>query len=116
MMEIWLLTISSLIPTGLHGASIVITGRRQNVIDHSVEAMKSDGIQVIGVQVSQNHAHHAAFFERRTSARPFGHLIGNGGILRQVQAAPIIKQSIFESKLLRKCREMSERQKMYSSG
>ena len=115
MMGIWLLTISSLIPTGLHGASIVITGRRQNVIDHSVEAMKSDGIQVIGIQVRQNYAHHAVFFEHRAPAHPSGLLNGNGGILRPVQAAPIIK-SRSESEQLRKCREMSERQKMYSSG
>jgi len=35
---------------GLHGASVVITGRRQNVIDQSAAALVQEGIKVLGAQ------------------------------------------------------------------
>ena len=36
---------------GLHGAAVAITGRRQPVLDSAVEALTSEGINAIGVQV-----------------------------------------------------------------
>ena len=36
---------------GLHGAAVAVTGRRQPVLDSAVEALTSEGIKVIGVQV-----------------------------------------------------------------
>ena len=37
---------------GLHGAAVAVTGRRQPVLDSAVEALTSEGIKAIGVQVS----------------------------------------------------------------
>ena len=37
---------------GLHGAAVAITGRRQPVLDSAVEALTSEGIKAVGVQVS----------------------------------------------------------------
>ncbi len=37
--------------TGLHGAAVAITGRRQPVLDSAVEAFSSEGINAIGIQV-----------------------------------------------------------------
>ena len=37
--------------TGLHGAAVAITGRRQPVLDSAVKALSDEGITVIGLQV-----------------------------------------------------------------
>ncbi len=37
---------------GLHGAKLIITGRRQQVLDDACSSLEKEGIQVIGVQVS----------------------------------------------------------------
>ena len=37
--------------TGLHGAAVAITGRRQPVLDSAVEALSSEGIDAVGLQV-----------------------------------------------------------------
>ena len=37
---------------GLHGAAVAVTGRRQPVLDSAVEALTSEGIKAIGVQVT----------------------------------------------------------------
>lgn len=36
---------------GLHGAKVVISGRRQNVLDDACQALSKDGITAHGVQV-----------------------------------------------------------------
>lgn len=38
--------------TGLHGAAVAITGRRQPVLDSAVEAFRAEGINAIGIQVT----------------------------------------------------------------
>lgn len=42
--------------TGLHGADVAISGRRQPVLDSAVEALCSDGIKAIGIQVYHSFA------------------------------------------------------------
>ena len=37
--------------TGLHGAAVAITGRRQPVLDSAVEALSSEDIHAVGLQV-----------------------------------------------------------------
>lgn len=44
---------------GLHGASVVITGRRQGVVTQSSEALKAEGIKVLGSQVRLSTRHNA---------------------------------------------------------
>lgn len=35
---------------GLHGAKVVVTGRRQEVLDSACQAMREEGIHVLGLQ------------------------------------------------------------------
>lgn len=36
----------------MHGAAVGIMGRRQEVLDNAANALKQDGIRVVGVRVS----------------------------------------------------------------
>ena len=42
---------------GLHGAAVAITGRRQPVLDSAVEALTSEGVNAIGLQVTCSSRH-----------------------------------------------------------
>jgi hypothetical protein len=40
----------SLLPAGLHGTAVAISGRRQQVLDGAVASLAAEGIQAVGLQ------------------------------------------------------------------